>query len=225
LSTSVRLLWEDNKPARVPLCLFRTRPGEPLVPLLPGFVDELVCDDTVEAMAEWLALRPSWLAEHAAAGELQEELVSAIAECWRVIDRPADLWYAGPCGEDGCEGEVYGHPESALARCRICGLAWDMTERRDWLLHCAEHVELTAAELSKALPGLLDRPLSPETIRTWYRAGRIVPASWTDRGWPRFRVGPVVDVALETPTRVRRGSVTPQGVVDAEGSVSASLGA
>jgi hypothetical protein len=211
LVTWIRVLWEANMVPRTTLCLFLAAPDGRARVLQRGFRDRPACGSTVESMAEWLVLHPSWLAEHEAAGELHDAITTAVAKCWWVIDRAPERWYAGRCGADDgeygeCNGEVYGHPTSRVARCRTCRAEYSTGERRRQLLKAAQKLQLSAADIAKALPNLMDRPLSVNTVRTWHHNGKIRASSRTETGAPLFLVGEVIDVALATPTRNRTAS-------------------
>ncbi|RSN38586.1 hypothetical protein DMC64_41705 [Amycolatopsis sp. WAC 04197] len=185
--------------------------GEGLRRLAHGYQHVPHCAPTIEGMAEYLALRPTWLAETPEAGDLYAMVMDGIDRCWRAIDRRPDRQYAGQCDEPDpdtgavCGGDVYGWPDRKFARCSTCGLTYDAASRREELLNSALSLELTAAELSKALPQLMARDsLSVQTIHTWARNGRIVARRRNGRGWPLYSVADVVEVATSTPTRNRR---------------------
>ncbi|MFD1145951.1 hypothetical protein [Saccharothrix hoggarensis] len=215
LSTWIRDLYGEFMPERTALCLFIAAPDGRGRVLARGFRDGPDCEDSIESMAAWLLRRTSWLAEHPAAAEIYETITAAVARIWWAIDRPPERWFAGVCDLEGCAGEVYGKPDGETAKCRTCGEVFDVHERRVELLRAAQRLRLGAAELSRALPNLLGRPLSEESIRTWARNGELA-TSWATRGakaWPVFLVGDVITLALTKPTRRRRRKTDVESVV------------
>lgn len=204
----IRYLHDTLMPTAVCLGVFD---GEGLRRVAHGYQHQPKCERTVEGMAEYLALRPSWLAETDEAGNLYAMIMNEIGRCWRVIDRRPDRQYRGKCSAptpagEVCGGDVFGWDDHRYARCAACGEAYDADLRRQRMLDQAMREELTAAEISKALPQLLPfrDSLSVQTIHTWARNGRIVARSRNGRGWPLYSVREVVDLALATPTRNRR---------------------
>jgi hypothetical protein len=203
LSTWIRVLYEENMPDRTPVCLAIAKPDGMARVLVRGFRDLPDCEDSIESMAAWLARRMSWLADHEAADELYDSITSAIDRCWSAIDsRPARA-FAGKCAKEDCLGEVYGKPGGTVAYCVVCRSPYDGLARRNLLFRAAEKLVLTPAEISRTMPMLLGRVLSPETIRTWRNNSELEPAGWTDRGHPKFLVGDVLALALTKASRDR----------------------
>ena len=103
-------------------------------------------------------------------GQTYDEIRYAIGVVRRVIDRPAPLFYAGPC--DQCDTTCTAAPTNTAARpvaeirCRDCGSRYDTFERRAWLLRAAEDGLATGTEIAAALPGIYGQPTSVNTIRT-----------------------------------------------------------
>lgn len=99
--------------------------------------------DSLRAMGRWLMARLDIIAQHPAADDIWDEIVSATREAWRIVDRAANRtrFQVGPCPEvaeeDGaaCPGEVWAFiptHEASAARleCRSCGTRW---ETHQWL--------------------------------------------------------------------------------------------
>ncbi|GIH98105.1 hypothetical protein [Planobispora takensis] len=177
---------------------------QPFGPTCPGRCEHGSCtwvttqtlpDDTLPSMASWLARRVQGIRWHPAGGEAVDELIDAVRQARRAIDRRADLVYCGPCGspdEDGqtCMADLYARPDAPVVRCR-CGAAIDVHDRRMWLLRQAEEALGTAAEIARALTRL-DQPVTPERIRQWNRRDRLIPRDHDARGHPLYRVGDVL---------------------------------
>jgi len=205
LSTWVRDLWETHGLRRqVPTG--ETAPDGS--PLTVAELDPLDLDDTVPEMAAWLRRHPSWVEYHPAGGELVDEIGDAVEQVRRAVDLPPARVYCGPCPD--CSADLYTRPERAVVACRECGMRHDVEARRGTLLDAARDVEATAAEIARALPKLLGRELSANTLRTWARAGKLDKREPDEHGRSRYRVGDVIDLALVTPAR-RRVTREPAG--------------
>lgn len=153
---------------------------------------------TLYGLAEYLEGRVDWLATVPAGRDATDAINAAIRRAHRVVDRPADRAYAGPCNVDHCDGELYAWDGSANAKCTVCRTAVALDDRRDDLLTQAHDLLLNAAEIARlvrALGGLVD----DKTIRTWAARGRLENRGTPDQ--PRYRVGDVLVLAAQARTR------------------------
>lgn len=165
--------------------------------------------NTAAALGPWLARQVSWLRSWPRGPEAVELMTAAIGAAERIVDRPPDLRYAGPCGttvtdDDGlateCVEDVYAQPGQPVGVCRGCGARWPMAERRSWLLSQVEDMLLPATELARAIDGL-GVYVTPSMIRNWQARGHLVQhgscyATIQDgrrREVPLYRVGDVLD--------------------------------
>lgn len=196
LSTWVRDLWETHAPRRMMPTGATDADGRPVT---VAELDPLDLDDTLPDMAAWLRRHPSWIAEHPAAGELVDEIGDAVERARRAVDLAPARVYCGPCPD--CGADLYARPDRALVRCRECDTRHDVDGLRAALLDAARGHLGTAAEVARALPRLLGRDLSANTVRTWARAGKLPRRAPDEHGRPRYRVGDVIDLAVTTPTR------------------------
>jgi hypothetical protein len=204
LSTWVRDLWESYGPRRE-APTGQTGPGSEQ--LVDGVLDDLDLDDTVPDMSAWLRRHPSWIEYHPAGGELVDEITDAVERARRAVDLPPARVYCGPCPD--CGTDLYAWPERAVVACRECGARHDVEALREALLDAARGTLATAAEVARALPRLLGRDLSPNTVRTWAHAGKLAKRAPDERGRPRYLVGDVIDLALAAPARnVTRAGTT-----------------
>lgn len=196
LSAWIRDLWESYGPRReVPTG--QTGPdGEQLVDFV---LDDLDLDDTVPDLAAWLRRHLSWIADHPAGGELVDEITDAVERARRAVDLPPARIYCGPCPD--CGADLYARPDRAVVACRECGTRHDIEALRTALLDAARATLATAAEVARALPRLLGRDLSPNTVRTWAHAGKLAKRAPDARGRPQYLVGDVIDLALAAPAR------------------------
>ncbi|SDL18479.1 hypothetical protein SAMN04488074_109221 [Lentzea albidocapillata subsp. violacea] len=192
LSTWVRDLWETHGPRRVVITADKTRATE---------LDPLDLDDTLAEMAAWLRRHPSWIEYHPAGGELVDEIADAVERTRRAVDLAPARVYCGPCPD--CGADLYARPDRETVRCRECETRHEVEALRAELLDAARGHLGTAAEIARALPKLLGRELSANSLRTWARSGKLTRRAPDAQGQPRYLVGEVIDVALATPTRSR----------------------
>jgi hypothetical protein len=178
---------------------------------------------TLAALARWLARHDVLLRRHPAdpdpqrghggAAQMADEIRYAVGQVRRVIDRPPDLFYGGPC--DGCRQDLYcgadsrGWPTAVVITCRTCARVYDAAERRAWLLESVRDRLAPAAEISQAVPALYGQEIRAGTIRQWVARGRLVPHAWllagvvyphrpADHARALLRVGDVIDLAERT---------------------------
>lgn len=129
-------------------------------------------DVPVADLARVLANLLGTIRQHEAAPQFAIACEDATRECRRIIDKPADRVYLGPCGlEDGqeatCREELFARPRADTVACKTCGREHSVHERRTVLLDTVEDRLVTYSEASKALPTLMDKPLAVGTIRQW----------------------------------------------------------
>ena len=132
--------------------------------------------DTVTSMCAYLQRQVSYIAGQRWAEDMLDEMLSIERRLARLIDRPADKWYAGKCStsdESGnsCEAELYAEAEKGTITCRACGTRHDVAARRDFLLKEASGYDVTATEAAVALLAWTDYDGSEsklvDRIRTW----------------------------------------------------------
>jgi hypothetical protein len=131
------------------------------------------------------------------AGDLADEIGYAVIQAQRATDKSLQLQYAGPCDE--CGTDLYGRPKTAEVKCENCQRTYPIAERRKWLLEHVEDMLLTAAEMSRALPNLLQQQLTSAMIRGWAHRGKLTqhPPDPRDPRCPLYRLGDVVDLVHE----------------------------
>ena len=154
-------------------------------------------DDTLPALSRWMLWRVDGLARHEIGPDATEEILSAMAECRRVIDRSPDRWYAGPCVQEvdnvACGTDLYARRTKGDVTCRECAAVYDVAERRAWLLAEAEDRLANASDVARAVSWLGARPLTPARVWQWAKRGRIV-AKGHDGKAPLYRVGDAIDL-------------------------------
>jgi len=155
-------------------------------------------EDSCESMAAWLSERLSWLVRHPAATEAHGEILAAVRDAQRVVDRPPGYLYAGPC--DGCGYALYAKPGASAAHCRTpdceAGPA-DVADRREWMREECKDLLGSPSYVAMVCTGL-GAPVSPSTVRVWISRKKILPRHFVrpikDHGEPRplYRVGDVL---------------------------------
>lgn len=158
---------------------------------------------TTTTMATWLTWRLDGIATQPWATDTAATIHRAVTHGLRVIDRPPDLAYAGPCDE--CGADLYAPTGRGTVTCRACGLTWDLAERRTWLLGLVEDRLATATEIARALTGL-GNTVTAERIWQWKHRDRITPRTHDRAGRPLYRVGDVLDLLLAEPEHPQQRS-------------------
>lgn len=147
-----------------------------------------------QSMSSWLLWRVDGIAAHPWAAETLHTLQRINDRALLVIDRPPERTFAGPCDE--CGRDLYASAGRATVECRACGLTYDLTARREWLLHAVDDQLATATEIARALTSL-DMPVTSERIWQWRHRERIEQRGTDRRQRPLYRVGDVVTLLIE----------------------------
>lgn len=158
--------------------------------------DTNLTGQTTLQRADWLTLYLGEVQDDPRAGDLADEIGYAVITAQRAVDKPLIHQYVGPC--DLCGSDLYAHPRSKVVACRNqpCDAEYNVEDRRAWLLSKAEDQLMTATEISRALPNLLQRSLTSATIRGWARHGKITqhpPLPDRPRD-PVYRIGDVLSI-------------------------------
>jgi hypothetical protein len=132
-------------------------------------------DDNLPAISRWLLWRVDGLMLHEAAGDVVEEITSAVAHCHRLIDKHPERQYLGPCS--ACpEGRLYARPGSKQATCESCDVTVDADVVRKRLLEELDDRLCTAAEIARLSTYLglqAGREQVRKRINQWNARGRI----------------------------------------------------
>lgn len=160
--------------------------------------------DTLAGMAGWLSAGLRRLARHPAAQEAAEEIVTAVAAAQRIVDRRPDRQFAGRCE---CGAVLYARPGASTVQCRDCDadpvqVAGQLDQMRARVRDQLAHAYGVAALLAR-----LDIKAPESTIRRWAKQGRLISHGTDKRGRRLYRVGDVLDIAINDiqrgPTRLR----------------------
>lgn len=146
------------------------------------------------ALCGFLAGQVDWLRYRPEADEAFSGIRSACRQVERLVDTRPDVWYAGPCSEADCQGELYPLSGAASVACPECGAAYDTADRKRWLLEEAQEAWGNAAWLSAALT-MLGVRCTDSMIRGYAHRGRLAPHPEPDgRGYRRYRLGSVLEL-------------------------------
>lgn len=115
------------------------------------------------AIGPWLARQVPFLRAHPEGAERVEYLLDVLGQAARVVDRPPDRVYLGPCVghvgvDDGsevrCTEELYAVESRPEFTCPRCGWIYQLAERRAHLLGLTTGLQLGATDCARALAGL-----------------------------------------------------------------------
>lgn len=165
-------------------------------------------EDRVSAMAGWLMHEVGWLRTHVAAVEAHHEILDAIGNARRAVDRPADRVFVGVCSnvERGieCTEQLYAKQLAHEVRCRICGSTHSVEARRKVLRASVDDVLARPAEIARAVVWLGEN-VRKDQISRWVQAKRLVAKAHLPVGEdmkPLYRIGDVLDL-LAKDTKVK----------------------
>lgn len=160
---------------------------------------------TPQTKAVWLLAHLEQLRQHPDAADALDEISAAVREVTRVIDRPAERWFAGTCGADtdagACREGLYVRPGATQLRCRGCGSQWDVAERREWLLAALDDTLATAGDILRGLPSIAGVDIRSGTLRQWRNREQLQAHGVDMMGRELYRVGDVLDLARRAAAR------------------------
>lgn len=165
---------------------------------------ELPADD-LPALSRWLLWRVDGLTLHEIGYDAVDEITNTVAQCHRIIDRPADKQYLGPCDQCDHDGGLYATPGGTWATCNQCQAVTDAEALRAGLLRELDDRLCTAAEIARLSTFLglkADREQVRKRINQWARRGLLDGHGDDD---PRFRFGVVYE-------RLLRSEYAPGGI-------------
>lgn len=173
--------------------------------LLSWHAEEWPADDLAD-IAAWLLVRVERLVMHPAAEEAVGEICSAVRAAVRLVDRPVERVYAGPCGaeKDGqeCPEALYARPDAVRVTCRACGAVYDVADRREQMLDSIGDLLLVAAQAAHVLT-LLGEECTGERIRQWAFRGRVLAHGHDGQGRPLYRISELREQRAKTQRRER----------------------
>lgn len=132
------------------------------------------------------------------AGQIADEIGYAVLMSQRAVDKPLQHVYVGPCV---CGADLYAHPRAADVTCKNtpCEREYPVKERREWLLEQISDQLLTATEISRAIPNLLQQQITASMIRGLAHRGKLTahPPLPDRPREPVYRIGDAVALLTE----------------------------
>lgn len=172
--------------------------------------------DAPAAAARWLLDHSSHVATRKQAGEVVDEISSAVAKAYEAIDRPPDRLLAGQCSAataDGeCEEFLYAHVDGdgnavRITKCRACGTEHQTEDRRARMVAYAAEMQLPAFQALTWVRLLMGKSIPRGTWDGWVARARIAASSHDHVGVPLYRFGDVRDLAADWVARPRKDKV------------------
>lgn len=165
--------------------------------------------DTVQSMCAYLLRQMRFITRERWAEDMLGEFLNLETRLKRLVDRPADRWYAGKCSaltDDGeeCDAELYALAEQGQIVCRKCDEKHDVATRREFLLREAQDILVTATEAAGALLAWTDYDGSEEKlvdrIRKWDEREKLDPRGHVNvngRDRALYRLGDVQTLMIQ----------------------------
>jgi hypothetical protein len=143
---------------------------------------------------------------HPAVAELVDEVVDAVEQARRAIDRPADRVYLGQClsvipgAPDGdgieCYEEIWGKVDAHEVTCRVCGVTHEVAERRAGLLDRARPLIVTVKQAAEYMGEVGGITVNQKTIRSWIERDKLADHSG-GVGERTIRLGDLLELVLD----------------------------
>lgn len=151
------------------------------------------------AMSRWMLWRLDGLALNPMGPEHVAAIVSAVKDARRIIDKPPERRYAGPCPE--CKRDLYHRPDATETKCVGCGQAYDVAEIGEWMRDRLDaHLtgRLVTIHEAQTYLGRFGIEIGRKTVESWARRGRMTPHGDKPR---TFRWDEIRDLAIEHAAR------------------------
>lgn len=191
--------------------------------------------DDPATSASWLLQQGAWLRHRDETPAAILDLEDVLRRARRLVDVPADRWFAGPCttvvtepGDlvedrdtrlrrqrvgrvmgDGpgearrCGTDLYAVPGRPSVECPACGTAYQVEDRREWLLTAAQDVVEDGPTIARALTSM-GLALTNDAIRTWRQRELLDDYGVDARGRRLYRLGDVQELFLTSLARTGR---------------------
>lgn len=163
----------------------------------------------------WLLWHVQDVAVHPLAAEAVSAFESVADRLERLVDRPQDRVYVGPCwqrDEHGveCVADLWAKPGAASVTCRVCGHTLGVEERKAWLAEHMEDIELTATNCSRAM-ATIGLSVTVSQITVWATRSALLSRGRVNQGQRSlalYRVGDVMLLAYKAAEDPRRKKAT-----------------
>jgi len=153
--------------------------------------------DTLQAMSGWLLWRVDGLAFNEAGYEAVDEIVFAVQQATRAIDRPEERQYVGPCA---CGRDLYRKPDAPVARCRYCEAEYDAEALTNGLRDQVMGRLVTARE-GATLLSRFDLATGQGTIDKWCERKRIIARGHDEKGRRLYLFDELLTLAAQSAPR------------------------
>lgn len=159
--------------------------------------------DSLTAMARWLLWRVDGLAFHEAGYEAIDEIVYAVAQAHRTIDRAPERQYVGPCA---CGRDLYRKPGAVMVKCRACEAEYDAEALTD-SLRAQVMGRLVTTKEGATLLSRFDLPTAEGTIHSWVSRKKLTPHGHDRNSRNLYLLDDLFDLAAKEATRRGREGV------------------
>ena len=166
--------------------------------------------NTIRSMVAYFDRQWRYIAASEWAAEFLDQMLDCENRMRRLVDRPADRWYAGKCSatdETGntCPTELYAEAGKRTVTCRTCDTEHDVGARREFLLREAKEYLVTATEAAQALLSWTDYDGTEtklvDRIRKWRDREHLEVADVTSlngRDRHLYRLGDIQDLLVKS---------------------------
>lgn len=148
---------------------------------------------TTVGLALWLARHRETIRHHDGAADLLNQVRAAIGNARDVIDRPPERVYSGRCG---CGADLYARERAHQVACNNCKTVHSVKARRNAMLDAVREHFATAAEIAAGIGELHGQQINRKTINKWNSRDRLEVRGYSIEGYPLFRIGDVLDLAI-----------------------------
>lgn len=164
-----------------------------------------------KAAGPWRSWQAKAIGAKAWAVAYLENLEAAMGSAVRVVDLPAELIHIGACGsllenDQGepveCYQELFVTADAWNTRCEVCGVTWDVKQRREDAITSAWDVLAPAPVVVRALASQGVR-ITPKHLENWQRLGHIAQLCDVDTREAGYHVAEVYTVAQRMEKRRR----------------------
>lgn len=138
--------------------------------------------------ARFLHKRAGWIAHREWGPEAFDDLSRVAVDLERAVNSPPPMISLGKCETDGCDGQIRARQEAAFAKCPKCREAYDVNKRKDQLIRRAGHMNLTAANIARALTAAMPKELPVKHVYNWAQRGKLRRRGTDPNGRPTYRL-------------------------------------
>jgi hypothetical protein len=146
-------------------------------------------------LALWLAHHVETVACDEAAGEIYNDIKTAVDAIERVINRPIPEQFCGTCTTrietTPCDLALYAPREAVEVLCPRCKTTHNIERLFAQTLDDSDDKSFTISELHRTVLPAVREYVPPRTLQHWAARGRLVPTGYDQDGEPRFMLADV----------------------------------